>query len=65
MLFRSLHRGEAAVDDHLLLHAVEVPDPQLAQDVGDEPVAGAVEGGVDHLEGFFKFSFFGMAPAVF
>ena len=46
-----LYRGEAAVDDHLLLHAVQVLDPQLTQDVGDLLIPGAVEGGVDHLEG--------------
>ena len=45
------HSGEIPVDDHLLRHADHVLHAQTAQSLGDELVAGAVEGGVHHLEG--------------
>ena len=46
-----LDGGEGPVDDHLLRDAMQVPDAQLAQHIGDLLVPGAVEGGVDHGEG--------------
>ena len=45
------HGGEGAVNDHLFRHAVQVPDAQLLQHIGNLLVSRAVEGGVDHAEG--------------
>ena len=45
-----VHRGERAVEHHLLLHAVQVLHPQLPQSLGHQLPAAAVEGGVDHME---------------
>ncbi len=65
LLFRQIHRqiealgilrvggdygGEVPVNDHLLGNAEEVFYPQAAQGLGNQLVAGAVEGGIDHLE---------------
>ena len=46
----AFHRGEAAVDDHLLFHGVQVLDAQALQGFGHQLVAAAVEGGVDDFE---------------
>ena len=43
--------GEVTVDDHLLGLADQVLDAQSLQCLGNQLVAAAVEGGVDHLEG--------------
>ena len=45
------HGGEVPVDDHLLGHADHMLHTHAAEHLGDQLVAGAVEGGVDHLEG--------------
>ena len=45
------HRGEIAVDDHLLRHGDQVLDAQRGQRLRHQLVAAAVEGGVDQLEG--------------
>ena len=45
------HRGEAAVQHHLLLDAVQVLYAQAPQGLGHQLPAAAVEGGVHHLEG--------------
>ena len=44
------HRGEVAVNDHLLRHAVQVLDAQTGQCLRHQLVAAAVEGGIHHLE---------------
>ena len=45
------HSGEIAVDDHLLGHADHVLHAQALEGLGDQLIAGAVEGGVHHGEG--------------
>ena len=46
----AFHRGEAAVDNHLLGHGVQVLDAQTLQCLGHQLVAAAVEGGVNNFE---------------
>ena len=46
-----VHRGEVAVQHHLLLYAVQVLDAQTPQRLRHQLPATAVERGVDHLEG--------------
>ena len=48
---RGFHRGEVAVDDHLLRHAVQMLDAQTGQGLRHQLVAAAVEGRIYHLEG--------------
>ena len=47
----AMHGGEVAVDDHLLGDADHVLHAQPFQGLGDQLVAGAVEGGVHHFKG--------------
>ena len=47
---RGGHRGEVAVQHHLLGHAEYMLHSKAAQGLGDQLIAAAVEGGVHHLE---------------
>ena len=45
------HRGEAAVQHHLLRNAVQMLHAQTPQSLRHQLPAAAVEGGIDHMEG--------------
>ena len=46
----TFHRGERAVDDHLFLHGIKVPDPKAPQRFRDEFVSASVERRIYHFE---------------